>query len=66
MISGSGNGGGKRQGKSVGRIVGDVLCWLGPGISGLVSLYVENQSKSLFHTYQYWISMCITVVIVVR
>ena len=66
LISGSGNGGGERQGKSVGRIVGGVIFWLGPAIFGLVSLYVENQSKSLFRTYQSWISLCLFLLTGVR
>ena len=66
LIFGSGNGGGKRQGKSVGRIVGNAICCLGPGILGLVSLYTENQSKRRFHTYQSWISICLLLLILVR
>merc|ERR1712003_86825 len=29
------------------------------GILGVVSLYVENQSKGLSHAYQAWIAFCI-------
>jgi len=29
------------------------------GILGVVSLYVEEQSKGLFHAYQAWIAFCI-------
>jgi len=29
------------------------------GILGIVSLYVEDQSKGLFHAYQAWIAFCI-------
>jgi len=29
------------------------------GILGVVSLYVEDQSKGLFHAYQAWIAFCI-------
>ena len=36
------------------------------GILGVVSLYVENQSKGLFHAYQAWIAFCIIGLIPVR
>ena len=36
------------------------------GILGVVSLYVENQSKGLFHAYQAWIAFCIFGIIPVR
>ena len=43
-----------------------LACWLITGILGLVSLYVENQSKNLFHVYQSWIAFCIIGLIAVR
>ena len=36
------------------------------GILGVVSLYVEDQSKGLFHAYQAWIAFCIIGLIPVR
>ena len=36
------------------------------GILGIVSLYVEDQSKGLFHAYQAWIAFCIIGLIPVR
>ena len=36
------------------------------GILGVVSLYVGDQSKGLFHTYQAWIAFCLIGFIPVR
>ena len=46
--------------------MGNALCFLGPGILGLVSLYTENQSKRRFHTYQSWIGMCLLLLTLVN
>ena len=42
------------------------LIGLTTGILGVVSLYVEDQSKGLFHAYQAWIAFCIIGLIPVR
>ena len=36
-----------------------IVIGLATGILGVVSLYVENQSKGLFHAYQACIAFCI-------
>ena len=53
------------EGYVQGRLFG-LACWLITGILGLVSLYVDNQSKNLFHVYQSWIAFCIIGLIAVR
>lgn len=53
------------EGYFQGKLFG-LACWLITGILGLVSLYVEKQSKNLFHVYQSWIAFCIIGLFAVR
>ena len=47
-------------------IIFSFVIGLTTGILGIVSLYVEDQSKGLFHAYQAWIAFCIIGLIPVR
>ena len=54
----------KQSSKSSYFVIGGIIS--STGILGVVSLYLEDQSKGLFHVYQAWIAFCLIGIIPVR